>query len=78
MPQFELQQSTSNDNIDRIRARDPESAIREWLGLADDEEVTLEKGQSAMEQLEGWQVIRVGGVVKGRVRPHQRMRFRRD
>ncbi len=78
MPQFEIEDIANLKGIDRVRALSTEHAVRQWLNLPDDVPVELGRPDSAMEQLEGWQTIRVEGVEKGRVRPHQRMRFRRD
>ena len=78
MPQFELEDIASRRGIERVRAISAEAAVRQWLSLPDDSDVELGKAPTSMDELEGWFTIRVGGVVRGRVRPHQRMRFRRD
>lgn len=77
MPQFELT-DTGGGAVGRVRARDPEEAVRAWLGLEEGIEVSLEDPPAAMDALEGWRIIRVKGEELGRIRPHQRMRFRRD
>ncbi|HUF09711.1 MAG TPA: hypothetical protein VMO47_10340 [Rhodothermales bacterium] len=78
MPQFELEDVKSAKGIERIRALTAEEAARQWLGTSDDAVVEFGKPNAAMEALEGWRTILVAGVVRGRIRPHQRMRFRRD
>lgn len=78
MPQFELEDVKSGKGIERVRARSAEEAARSWLGLPEDAKVKFEKADSPMEELEGWRKVIGAGVVRGRIRPHQRMRFRRD
>jgi hypothetical protein len=78
MPQFELRKSESGGDVERLRARSPEEAVRRWLDIPADEAVTFEKVPTPLEALEGWSIIRVAGRARGRIRPHQRMRFRRD
>jgi len=78
MPQFELEDVRSGKGIERVRALTAEDAARQWLGTSDDAVVELVKPNVAMEALEGWRTILVAGAVRGRIRPHQRMRFRRD
>lgn len=77
MPVFELKDPDGTE-VGRVRARYPEEAVREWLGLPDEAEVSVDEATAAMEVLEGWRVITVGGEDRGRIRLHQRMRFRRD
>ncbi|MGA7304139.1 MAG: hypothetical protein WBW88_04665 [Rhodothermales bacterium] len=77
MPQFELKDIDGTE-VGRLRARYAEEAVREWLDLSEDAEVSLEEPLAAMDALEGWRVIRVGGGDRGWIRAYQRMRFRRD
>ena len=78
MPQFELEDIKSGKGIERVRALTAEDAARQWLGTPDDAVVEFVRPNAAMEALEGWTTIVVAGAVQGRIRPHQRMRFRRD
>jgi hypothetical protein len=78
MPQFEIKDSSSTEEIKRIRARTAEEAVRAWYQLSPDTMVSLEREEDQMDELEGWRIIRVHGHMKGRIRAHQRMRFRRD
>lgn len=77
VPQFELK-DVDGTELGRLRARYPEEAVREWLDLPDHAEVFLDEPSTAMDALEGWKVIRVGGSDRGWIRSYQRMRFRRD
>lgn len=68
MPQYEVE--IAGKAPARVRGRDPEDAVRR-AGLAD----------AAVEpepDLQGWRDVTASGSVVGRVREHQRMRFRRD
>ena len=57
-----------------LRARSAEDAVRQSAGLADGADVALGEPEPGS----GWQSVTVGGEPWGRVRPHSRMRFRRD
>ena len=74
MPQYELDAVGPDRVTDLRRGRTPEGAVRTALGVGDD--VAVEVGPA--EGAEGWRAVRVDGVASGRIRPHQRMRFRRD
>ena len=70
MPQFEIQPAAAAAP-ERVRARDAEGAVRAAAG-----EGRVELGEAALGS--GWREARVGGEPWGRVRPVDRMRFRRD
>ncbi|NNF57171.1 MAG: hypothetical protein HKN04_02925 [Rhodothermaceae bacterium] len=74
MPQFELEQVGPDGFSGLVRARTPEEAIRHAATLAEKCTVTL----VPEADVQGWQGVQVDGAPSGRVRPHQRMRFRRD
>ncbi|MEM0961988.1 MAG: hypothetical protein AAGK21_05520 [Bacteroidota bacterium] len=69
MPQFEIEPQGQPATF--VRARSDEDAVRRQTG-ADD--VTLGEAEPGA----GWRSASVGGEVWGRVRPRDRMRFRRD
>ena len=68
MPQFEVQPVDQPARF--VRARSPEDAARQ-LGAADAALGDPEDGT-------GWRSVTHGGETWGRVRPRDRMRFRRD
>lgn len=70
MPQFEI--APTSGSVTFVRARTEEDAVRRHLG----EESEVELGEAAPGT--GWREVRVAGGVWGRVRPRDRMRFRRD
>ncbi len=70
MPQFEL--APTSGPVTFARARSAEDAVRRQLAVDD----AVEIGEA--EAGSGWQEVRVGGQPWGRVRPRDRMRFRRD
>jgi hypothetical protein len=72
MPQFELDAVGEARASGLVRARTPEEAVRQAVGEGPPVEVAPEA------DLQGWQAVTVGGEASGRVRLHQRMRFRRD
>lgn len=76
MPQYELALSVSSSGpIDGLhRARSAEEAVRRGMRL--DDGVDIDINEEA--DVQGWQAVAVGGEPVGRVRLHQRMRFRRD
>ena len=69
MPQFEVQPGDGPPSF--VRARDAEDAVRRQSGAA---AVAL----SDAEPGSGWQAATADGEPWGRVRPRDRMRFRRD
>ena len=71
MPQFELQPADQPAVF--VRARTSEEALRRHLG---DEGGDL--ALTAAEAGTGWQAVSVDGAEWGRIRPRDRMRFRRD
>ena len=77
MPQFEIETAAapgpSAGPPALTRGRTPEEAFRQAAGVPDTAALELDPADR-----EGWHVARVDGVEAGRVRPHQRMRFRRD
>jgi hypothetical protein len=74
MPQYELDNVGPDGFSGRTRGRTPEEAVRRALGLAAEMDVVV----SDDADLKGWQTVRIDGEEAGRVRPHQRMQFRRD
>lgn len=74
MPQYELDQVGPDGFSGRTRARTPEEAVRRALNLPADTDVAVADNAD----LKGWQTVRIDGEEVGRVRPHQRMQFRRD
>ncbi len=74
MPQFELE--ASGQPAAFVRARSPEDAVRRALGGPDRQSAALAVGEA--EAGTGWQEVTVDGEPWGRVRPSDRMRFRRD
>ena len=76
MPQFETERSDASGHPDAatVRALDAADAVRRAFGLAPDVAVTL----GVASPRDGWATVTVDGEPAGRVRPHARMRFRRD
>ena len=71
MPQFEL----DTDGAFRlVRGRSDQDAARRALGLSADARVELGDPEDGTH----WAELRVDGVRAGRLRPRDRMRFRRD
>ena len=74
MPQFELE-NVGPEKISRlVRGRSVEEAIRRGGGIPENAEMTIDEHSDVQR----WQEVVLDGEVSGRVRPHQRMRFRRD
>ena len=74
MPQYELDNVGPDGFSGRTRGRTPEEAVRRALDLPADADISV----SDAATLKGWQTVRIDGEEAGRVRPHQRMQFRRD
>lgn len=74
MPQYELDDVGPDHFSGRTRGRTPEEAVRRTLDLAEAVEVTVDEEAD----LRGWQTVYIDGDSAGRIRPHQRMQFRRD
>lgn len=74
MPQYELEDVGPASFTGRQRGRSPEEAVRQAADLPDDAPLEVEPEAD----LQGWQAVRIDGAPSGRVRLHQRMRFRRD
>lgn len=74
MPQYELTDLGPQRIARRVRARDPEAAVRTALDL--DPEAPVELGEGP--DVEGWYPVLLDGALHGRVRAHNRMQFRRD
>lgn len=72
MPQFET--APANADAAMIRARTPADAVRQQTGLTDDANVEVGDPEAGS----GWCEVTVDGEPWGRVRPRDRMRFRRD
>ena len=68
MPQFEVQPADQPARF--VRARSPEDAVRQLDADAD--------ALGDPEDGTGWRSVTQGGEPWGRVRPRDRMRFRRD
>ena len=81
MPQFELEAAGQPATF--VRARSPEDAVRRALGPPDASASDSDRQSPALavgeaEAGTGWQEVTVDGLPWGRVRPRDRMRFRRD
>ena len=74
MPQYEVSEVGRPPVSGVVRARDPEDAVRRTLGL--DAECRVEIRPA--EGFRGWLDVFIEGQEAGQVRPHHRMRFRRD
>jgi len=74
MPQYEVETVGPERYSGLVRGRSPEDAVRRAGGVPDASAVEV----GAAEGPEAWQAVRVDGREAGRVRAHQRMRFRRD
>lgn len=74
MPQFEIDPATADATPSLVRGRDVADAVRRAAGLAEASAVEVEPTDDPA----GWSDVRVDGSAWGRVRPHARMRFRRD
>ncbi len=74
MPQYELDGVGSASVTALMRGRSPEDAVRRAAGVPDETEVEIAEPEGA----EAWQAVWIGGAEAGRLRTHQRMRFRRD
>ena len=75
MPQFEVVRAGRPPAF--VRATDAEDAVRRHADLPagpDRQPVALAEPEAGT----GWQDVTVDGVMWGRVRPRDRMRFRRD
>ncbi len=72
MPQFELDGVGPARTSGLRRARDAEDAVRRAVGVG------VAAVVEAEEDVQGWRTVQIGGEPAGRVRVHQRMRFRRD
>jgi hypothetical protein len=74
MPQFELERVGPGAVSGHYRGLDVLDAVRRALDL--DAAAALEIGEPAGAA--AWQEVIIDGAPAGRVRLHQRMRFRRD
>lgn len=74
MPQYELDNVGASKYSGRTRGRTPEEAVRRALNLPAEVDVAVADDAD----LKGWQAVRIDGEESGRIRPHQRMQFRRD
>jgi len=74
MPQFELDAVGPESVSGLFRGRTPEEAIRRAGGVDDEVPVVV----VSEEDVQGWQQVEIDSTPAGRVRLHQRMRFRRD
>ena len=75
MPQFEIQRRAAAPAF--VRARSAQDAVRRHAELPADpgrQSIAL----AGAEPGTGWQAVTVDGEPWGRVRPRDRMRFRRD
>lgn len=72
MPQYEVESAPEPARM--VRARTPANAIRQSAGLPDDARVEVGEPEAGS----GWCAVTVEGEPWGRVRPRDRMRFRRD
>jgi hypothetical protein len=74
MPQYELDAVGPARFSGLARGRSAEDAVRRSGGVPEAAEVALGEPDGP----EAWQEVQVDGEPAGRVRAHQRMRFRRD
>ncbi|MDX1420333.1 MAG: hypothetical protein R3181_10235 [Rubricoccaceae bacterium] len=74
MPQYELDAVGPARFSGRRRGRTPEEAARRAGQVPDASALAV----APEADREGWQAVTVDGVPAGRLRPHARMRFRRD
>ena len=80
MPQFETERRAASGaasggaDAATVRALDAADAVRRAFGLAPHAVVAV--GEASPR--DGWAAVTVDGAPAGRVRPHARMRFRRD
>jgi hypothetical protein len=74
MPQYELDAVGPARFSGLQRGRTPEEAVRLAGGVPDPGTLVV----APEADREGWQAVTVDGQPSGRVRLHQRMRFRRD
>ena len=74
MPQFELDNVGPTDFFGLVRGRTAEEAVRRGASISAEATLTV----TSEADLQGWQDVVMDGEVSGRVRLHQRMRFRRD
>ncbi|HYE94883.1 MAG TPA: hypothetical protein VD962_01640 [Rubricoccaceae bacterium] len=74
MPQYELEGVGPAGFAGLARGRTPEEAVRQAGGFP--AEATIEVQPAPDPQ--GWHEVRASGRPAGRLRLHQRMRFRRD
>lgn len=74
MPQFELENVGPNKFSGLVRGRSIEEAVRGVAAISDEALLRVD----AKPDVQGWQVVFVEEEESGRVRAHQRMRFRRD
>ena len=72
MPQFEVAPASGDPRF--VRARSAEDAVRTAARLAAGTPVALADPEAGS----GWAEAEVDGAAWGRVRPRDRMRFRRD
>lgn len=72
MPTFETERPGAP--AETLRARDAADAVRRAAGLPADAAVDVAEPSGP----DGWCDASVNGTPSGRVRPHARMRFRRD
>ncbi|MEM9997798.1 MAG: hypothetical protein AAF809_08860 [Bacteroidota bacterium] len=72
MPQFEFDPAETNAPVQLIRGRDAADAARRVLAVPVDTIAITAPDE------EGWQTVTEDEAVAGRLRLHQRMRFRRD
>jgi hypothetical protein len=74
MPQYELEGVGPSRFSGLQRGRTPEEAARLAGGVPDASALVV----SPEVDRDGWQAVTVDDVPSGRLRLHQRMRFRRD
>ncbi|MEM1057264.1 MAG: hypothetical protein AAGI52_17230 [Bacteroidota bacterium] len=72
MPQYEVE--TPDGDLQRLRAKTPEDAARRAVLVDTSDQVAL----APEADVQGWRTITLEGQEVGRVRVHNRMRFRRD
>lgn len=74
MPQFELENVGPVQYSGLMRARSAEDAIARSSQIGPEMDLEI----SSETDVKGWRVVMIDGAESGRVRLHQRMKFRRD
>ena len=74
MPQFELDEVGPKQISGLVRGRSAQDAVQKCEGMPETAQVAI----TEKADVQGWMAVSVEGQASGRVRLHQRMKFRRD